>query len=174
MKPIVFVLLSILLFTSACVQPASTPPSFTGRNPFTPEAPADLCLAADLQVSSNAQDDDGVISLSITLINQSGHVCNVQPPAQVRLLNGDQPLDVQIVQMQTDALPLKIAMGESIVLLLNWRNYCGEKLQNPLGLRLDLSAGETLTITPNLSALPRCEDDKKPSTLTVSSYSYPP
>ena len=174
MRPILFVVLSILLFTSACVQPASTPSSITGRNPFTPEPVAPLCIAADLQVSSNAREDDGAVSLGITLINQSGHTCNVQPPAQVSLLNGDQPLDVQIVQTQTDALPLKIATGESIVLLLNWRNYCGEKLQNTLGLRLNLSASETLTMTPDLPALPHCYDAKKPSTLTVSPYSYPP
>ncbi len=175
MRPILFVVLSILLFTSACVQPASTPSSVTGRNPFTPEPAAVQCIAADLQVSSSSsQDDAGAISLGITLINQSGHACSVQPPAQVSLVSGNQPLDVQLAQAQTDALPLKIATGESIILLLNWRNYCGEKLQNTLGLRLNLSATETLTMTPHLPALPRCEDAKKPSMLTVSPYSYPP
>lgn len=174
MRPILFVVLFILLFTSACVQPASTPSSITGRNPFTPEPTAPKCLAADLQASSSAHEDSGAMNLGITLINQSGHACSVQPPAQLSLWNRDQPMDVQPVQTQTDASPLKIATGESLVLLLNWRNYCGEELENPPGLRLNLSAAETLTITPDLPALPRCEDAKKPSSLTISPYSYPP
>jgi hypothetical protein len=151
----------------------------TGRNPFTPAADARLCAAADLQTSSNVHEDTGAIILGVTLINASTRPCSLQNPPQVTLLNADQPLAIQMTEaepLQTPPIPaaLTISPGESAILILVWRNYCGGALKNAPGIHLALAAGETLNIKAGAPAVPRCEAATAPSTLTVNPYSYPP
>jgi hypothetical protein len=149
----------------------------SGRNPFTPAAQARLCGAADLQTSSNTHKDDSGVTLGVTLINTSTSPCSLQNLPQVTLLDADRPLDVQLVQAGEGGTPvavLPISPGESVILILVWRNYCGEALKDGPSVRLALPAGESLTIQADASAVPRCEATNDPSTLTVNPYSYPP
>ena len=172
MRPALLALIIVLL-TSACVQPASTSQPFKGQNPFTPEAAAHLCTAADLQTSSSAHNETGIVTIGVTLINQSENTCNLQSPPQVSL-RAVPPLDLQLIQTKADAPTLSISPGESVILTLSWRNYCGPALKNDLKLHLALEGSEPLNIQTKLLVFPRCEDGKAPSTLTINPYSYPP
>jgi hypothetical protein len=179
MRPVSFIALIILLLTSACVRLASTSQPFNDQNPFTPAAATQLCSAADLQTSASAHEAGGVVTLGVTLINQFTSPCSLQPPPQISLLDADQTLDVEHLQAEPESgVPqdslLMISPGESIVVALTWRNYCGEALQNGPDILLTLTGGETLTIKPNLRVSPSCEDASAPSTLTINPYSYPP
>jgi hypothetical protein len=174
MRPVILVALTILFLTSACERPASTAQPFTGQNPFTPEAAAHLCTAAELQTSSNAHDESGFVILGITLINQSQHACNLQPPPQVSLRSAGQILDVERIQATTDETTLRIAPGESLILVMGWRNYCGKTLKDHPEIDLALTESETLTVQTELTAFPPCENANAPSTLTINPYSYPP
>jgi len=177
MKSALLAALTILLLTTACVRLAST--AQPGRNPFTPDADAPLCAAADLQTSSNAHEDAGAIILGVTLINASRRPCSLQNPPQVTLFNANQPLDVQTTRaepLQTPPVPtaLTIFPGESAILILAWRNSCGGALKDGSVVHLMLGTGESLDLKTGASAVPRCETASAPSTLTVSPYSYPP
>ena len=174
MKPVILMALTILLLTSACVRPASTAEPFKGaKNPFTPEA-AQPCAAADLETSSSAHADAGLVTLGMTLINRSQHTCTLQSPPQPGLSDAGQTLDVQLIQLKADAPTLSISTGESLILIVEWRNYCGEALKDNPEIHLSLTGGESLTIQTSLTAFPRCENKTAPSTLTINPYSYPP
>jgi hypothetical protein len=179
MKPAPLAALILLLLTTACVRPASTAQPMSGRNPFTPAAGARLCAAADLQTSSSAHEDAGAVILGVTLINASMRPCNFQNPPQVTLFDADQPLDVQVTQaepLETPPVPtvLTIAPGESVILILAWRNQCGAAPKTGAAIHLALPDGETLNIKTGAPVVPRCDAANAPSTLTVNPYSYPP
>jgi len=179
MKPALIAALIILLLTTACVRLVSTAQPMSGRNPFTPAADARLCAAADLQTSSSAHEDVGVVILGVTLINASKRPCSLQNPPQVTLFDAAQPLDVQVTQaesLQTPPAPavLTIAPGESVILILTWRNHCGAAPKTGPAVNLALPGGETLNIQAGAPVVPRCEAANAPSTLTVNPYSYPP
>ncbi len=175
MKRLTLLALTFLLLTSACERSESTANPMSGRNPFTPVAVARPCGAVDLQTSSNSYDDAGAVVLGLTLINTSKSVCSLQGPAQVTLLDAGQPLDVQRVQAGEDApLALGVSPGESLVLILAWRNYCGPALKDSPVIRLALANEESLSTRADVSVIPRCEAASDPSTLTVNPYAYPP
>lgn len=178
MKHLVILALTIFLLTACELQASTAQP---GQNPFTPAPEARLCTAADLQASSNAHDSPDALALGVTLVNGSGTPCSLQNPAQVTLLDAGSPLDVQIIQAQAgpDELgvppeSLAVSPGESAVLVLEWRNACGETIQNGLTLLLSLPGGERLEIETDVPAVPRCTSPDNPSTLIVNPYSYPP
>lgn len=171
--------LTLLLLTTACELSAST--AQPGQNPFTPAPDARLCAAVDLQASSNAHDSPDALALGVTLVNGSGTACSLQNPAQITLLDAGSPLDVQTIQAQVGpdepGVPpemLTVSPGESAVLVLEWRNACGQTLQNGLTLLLSLPGGERLEIETDVPAVPRCTSPGDPSTLIVNPYSYPP
>ena len=167
--------LIILLLTSACVRPVGTTEPFKrAQNPFTPEPAASPCAAADLETSSSAHEDAGAVTLGITLINRSQHTCTLQSPPQPGLSNAGQPLDVELIQLKADAPTLGISTGESMILIVEWRNYCGEALKDNPEIHLALTESESLTIKTSLTAFPHCENENAPSTLTINPYSYPP
>ena len=172
MRPIL-VALTIALLTSACVRSASTPLPYR-QNPFTPEASTHLCAAADLKTSSSAHDETGAVSLGVAIINQSKDACKLQPRPGISLFDGEKALDVELIQTKADSPSLNIFPGESVILVMSWRNYCGEVLKANPEIHLALTGSDSLSIQTQLSASPRCEDKKSPSTLTVNPYSYPP
>lgn len=168
-------LLMLALFTSACVLPASTAQPYKGQNPFTPEAAAHICAIADLQTSSSAQENaDGNITLGVTLINGAENICNLPPQPQISLLDGAQPLEIKLVQADSESASVNISPSGSVILIVLWQNYCGKAPKNDLTLRLTIQNGETLDVAFDSSATPTCQNADNPSTLTVNPYSYPP
>jgi hypothetical protein len=176
MKPAIFISLAILLITSACVRPISTAPATSGRNPFTPEAEALLCVATDLETSSSQHVDGGGGILGVTLINRSENSCKLQNPPQVALLGANGPLEVESSASanESETEELTIASGESAVLVLVWDNYCGAALTNGPIISLTLPGGEKLDVRADAASVPGCQDAAAPSTLTIHPYSYPP
>jgi hypothetical protein len=175
MKPIRLIVLSILLFTTACVRDLGAIEPFTGSNPFTPEAAAYVCPIADLQPSPNVHKEGGNVTLGIAFINQSEHdTCNLPPHPQLTLLDGDQSLDVASIPAEGEAASLNIAPGESLILVALWQNYCAETPKSDLTMRVTIRDGQTLDVALGPLTIPDCTDSKSPSTLTVNPYSYPP
>lgn len=175
MKPILFILLPILLLTTACVRDLGTVEPFTGQNPFTPEAAAHVCPATDLHPSPNVHKEGGNVTVGIALINQSTQdTCNLPPNPQLRLLDGDQPLDVASIAADGEAASLNIAPGESVILVALWQNYCAKAPTSDLSMRLTFHDGQTLDVALIPLTVPDCTDSNAPSTLTVNPYSYPP
>jgi len=184
MKPPTSLLaLAILFLTAACIRPVSTAQPDDGSNPFTPVAGPRLCAAADLQASSNAHEAPDSLALGVTLVNQSGTRCGLQNPPQVTVDGLEPPPDVRDASASAEGTPsgqgapagtLIVSPGESAVLILAWRNYCGEMPGDGPTLHLTLSEEETVEINVDTPTAPRCEDTSAPSTLDVNPYGYPP
>ncbi len=174
MKRTSLIVLSLLILTSACTRPAST---------LVPEASPTsevrLCNASDLQTSSNSNGATGAIILGVTLVNTSKSACVLVGPPQVTLTGSGQTLDAQIIQAQADQTPhapaaLTVSPGESAIVILIWRNYCGETLTVGPIIHLSLTTDQALDIQTGVEAVPRCDVQDEPSTLTVNPYSFPP
>jgi len=175
MKPAALVSIVVLLIASACVRMGSTVPTVVGQNPFTPVATPGLCVAVDLQTSSNARKNAGAVTLGVTLINTSQDPCNLQNPPQVALFDAGHTLDVQLIQAETEYLEtLTLLPGESAILVLVWRNSCRVALEAGSNIRLVMPNGEKLNIPVDVGSTPDCEAVDSPATLVVNPYSYPP
>ncbi len=164
--------LTLLIVSCACTRTAST----LAPRP-SPTSEVRLCSTADLQTSSNSNGATGSIVLGVTLVNSSKSPCVLVGPPQVTLTVSGRPLDVQIVRVdQASPSPtaLTISPGESAIVILIWRNYCGAALADGPSIQLALTTGQTLDIKADVEAIPRCDAKNEPSTLTVNPYSYPP
>jgi hypothetical protein len=171
-----------LFLLSACLRPASdlppTPPPLDFPSPAPGTTP--LCLLGDLKTSSNSIDTGEALLLGLTLTNQTKNPCALTNPPQLGLQTGNgQPLEIQAAAMtpvQTPPAPVEVilAPGESVIVSLTWQNYCQPLPKNGLTLQLTLSEQTELKTAIQIGAGPRCDAKDKPSTLTITPYSYPP
>lgn len=185
MKRLAILALILILLTSACDRSVSTAGPISGRNPFTPAAAAHLCVAADLESSSNTIDATGSVVLGVTLVNRSKSPCVLAGAPQVTLTDNGQTLDLQYTESQPDqpSAPLEtpssqarltVAPGESAVFILVWGNYCGETPKDSPVIHLALPESASLEIQTGVSSVPHCDAPNNRSTAAISSYSYPP
>lgn len=164
----------ILLLSSACTREASGP-----ALEASPTSGTRLCAALDLQTSSNSNGATGAIQIGVTLVNASKSPCIVIGPPPVSLLKAGRPLGVQIVQTPADQTPpapaaLNLAPGNSLIVILVWRNYCAAPLAGGPSIHLALTMDQALDIPVDAQAVPPCDAPGQPSTLTVNPYSFPP
>jgi len=169
-----FLTLLIVLLTAACTRLGSTP-----QPAASPTGALRLCAAADLQTSSSSNAATGAIQLGVTLINISKSPCVLVEPPQVALNGKSAPLDVQIIDAAADQTPpapagVSIAPGNSVIIILVWRNYCGAALTDGPVIHITITTDQALDVRAGLDAVPRCDAAGAPSTLTVQPYSYPP
>jgi hypothetical protein len=169
---------TLYITATATIAPSVTAAQTIASLPSTPAQTndPDRCQPSALQISSGANESAAHITIGITLRNTSQTACILSGLPQVALVDSNgNPLEIAYAYA-ANARPNAILVrpGETVVVSLQWANWCKPFPAGGIKIRLGLAGGETIEIESALPSAGACASSDQASTVTVSAFGYTP
>jgi hypothetical protein len=135
------------------------------------------CDLSQLKFRASSGEATGSLMGALEVENDSVRPCRLDGFPELRLRTEAQEMTTSPFRFQEEPSPLTLGRGEKAVAGFIWRNWCGEKIEDPIFLVVRLpNYNETFTVpmldarsTPSTS-VPRCDAPEEQSELSTGPF----